>query len=722
MTRYGARTVHIGHHFFGAGNIGDDLMLDGFLACVRGRLDRLRLTCCTPHDRLPLRRRFPQVEWIEYTPQARRAAIQQADAWLGLGGSPFQTSDGDWFATHLAEEAAMCREASVPMHFLGVGVNDASALDRVDLQAVLQQAAGVWTRDARSARLLERRARVRAGGDLAHVYLADRTSPDPGIRSGLALCLRFHGNLGEPASALGELLADVPDPLHWLVQEVRPLPGCEHALYRHLPASLRSRCIPQAPDATGVSCDALLDAWPPFESLLSSRYHATLVAAWAGARIGVIALSDKLRGVAEDLGVALFEDVTRVDLGALKPVSSQTLMARVRAASDAVQGWLAALDALLPKARPAPGATRRPARHIAVICADSLGDLVLRQPLLEALLDAGHRVTLAARPATRRLAPFIDARLETLEIAVDPYRLDDPASMLDALEPFIRALSDHGLDAILSPQYNRTIIDEMVAVRIPRLPRIGLAPGVAPPLPPPSLALFRPDADAKPPFTVQVFTDLETHETEKNRTLLELGFDLSPSRSRPYVRRNSEAVAAGRRVLAGFGLRPGGYALFCPVGGVNVPRKAVPPRISVAVARRLRTRFDIPVLLTGIESERILLDDIQSRCREADIDAHLWIGEPATIGTLLGLIADARLYFGGDTGPMHLAAALGIPVAAVFGGGTWPRFTPVAEQVFVALHPLDCFGCAWRCIHDRVRCLEEISPDTVIEGIEGLLA
>jgi polysaccharide pyruvyl transferase WcaK-like protein len=39
--------VHFGHMFFGAGNIGDDLMLGGWLAALRASGQQLRLTCAT---------------------------------------------------------------------------------------------------------------------------------------------------------------------------------------------------------------------------------------------------------------------------------------------------------------------------------------------------------------------------------------------------------------------------------------------------------------------------------------------------------------------------------------------------------------------------------------------------------------------------------------------------------------------------------------------------
>ena len=61
------------------------------------------------------------------------------------------------------------------------------------------------------------------------------------------------------------------------------------------------------------------------------------------------------------------------------------------------------------------------------------------------------------------------------------------------------------------------------------------------------------------------------------------------------------------------------------------------------------------------------------------------------------LLGEARLYLGNDTGAMHLAAALGVPVTAVFGGGTWPRFVPAAVCGEAVVHPLPCFGCGWDC-------------------------
>jgi ADP-heptose:LPS heptosyltransferase len=115
------------------------------------------------------------------------------------------------------------------------------------------------------------------------------------------------------------------------------------------------------------------------------------------------------------------------------------------------------------------------------------------------------------------------------------------------------------------------------------------------------------------------------------------------------------------------------------------------------------------------------LNALVQSCAARDIEAKLWIGAADELGVLLGLIAEAKIYFGGDTGPMHMAAALGIPVATVMGGGTYPRFIPLAEKKYVGLNRLDCFGCGWGCRYDRPICIEDQRSPQVIQGIRALL-
>ena len=89
---------------------------------------------------------------------------------------------------------------------------------------------------------------------------------------------------------------------------------------------------------------------------------------------------------------------------------------------------------------------------------------------------------------------------------------------------------------------------------------------------------------------------------------------------------------------------------------------------------------------------------------------------------IVGLIHHSRGYIGRDTGPMHLAAALGKPVIGLFGGGHWPRFTPAATPSWVGVVNVPCKGCGWNCPFDESYCIKQIPAKAVRSAIDELEA
>jgi len=308
------KTVHIGHHFFGSGNLGDDFMLAGFLEALAGRtgggssgpLRRpARMTCCVPSPAGPLSRRFPEVEWRPYDEPSRRACIDECDAWLGLGGSPWQAAVSRWFADHLALEQRLCVEAGKPMYFLGVGGQDRAGMAEPGLRAAAEGAKAIWTRDAATAEALAgigASGKVRAAADLANLFF-EAHRPPPAADGRLTAVLNFD-YAGWPAMG-GALAALDRLPAReriWLAQEARALPGAERELFRGLPENDRARWSLILADDSAPSLARVLDRWPSGEWLLTSRYHATLAGAWAGSKAVVIATNEKLQGAAAEFG------------------------------------------------------------------------------------------------------------------------------------------------------------------------------------------------------------------------------------------------------------------------------------------------------------------------------------------------------------------------------------------------------------------------------------
>jgi len=306
--------IVIGPNFFGAGNFGDDLMLEGFLnQAPPGAID---VVAFTPHDIESQRRRFPAITWLPDDDAAREAALRNADVWLALGDTPFQLDSGPWMLDHLDRERERCLELNVPMAYLGVGCeSDAAAWDPRSSE-LLASAACVWTRDALSARYLADAAPVTAvetGADLAH--LAFEVGISPTLEKGLlGLLIAYEREGLVPARALDDLIDGRPGaPSRWLVQEGRHFPYTERWNYDALSASVQPQTALMPFDYSTDSLDAFLDNFGAPEIVISTRYHGTLVAAWQGSRVAVIARSAKLRGIAEDLDLPWIDAVASAD-------------------------------------------------------------------------------------------------------------------------------------------------------------------------------------------------------------------------------------------------------------------------------------------------------------------------------------------------------------------------------------------------------------------------
>jgi hypothetical protein len=299
--------IHLGHHFYGAGNLGDDFMLAGFLAAMRTIEPGATFSCCVPFPLPPLQRRFPGIDWRRYDPATRARCIQESDLWLGLGGSPFQHILSRWFVDHLVEEAEMCARETKPMFFLGIGVQTADELNLPDVRRICAQSAGIWTRDSTSAerlRALPAAPPVESAADLAHVLFRGNRPP-PAREGRVTLVPNFDYGLWPAQNAFLAALHSVPARERiWLAQESRELPGAERALHAALPGDERSRWQLIVPDRPGADLSDVLAAWPSGEWLLTARYHAALAGAWAGSRIVVISTNEKLRAASVELGAA----------------------------------------------------------------------------------------------------------------------------------------------------------------------------------------------------------------------------------------------------------------------------------------------------------------------------------------------------------------------------------------------------------------------------------
>ncbi len=345
---------------------------------------------------------------------------------------------------------------------------------------------------------------------------------------------------------------------------------------------------------------------------------------------------------------------------------------------------------------------------------DTIGDLVLRQPMYHALRDAGHELVLVVRPLVEHLAATLFPGVRTLVCHADPYVRDpDPhASDLDDIAQLAREADP---DMLLVAPFQWTRLEERLAFALPRAGKAML-----------SGRRFAHEEWGEPPpsgivASVRVDADEQTPEVEKNRRLASALLGVNKDLPRPRIEPASEHLAAARQHLDELGLRTGEYWVAC-VGESqwtavrNWPIEAW-SRALGAWAQSSGRRF----LLVGNELESASSRRVIEGMGEHASSAVSWSGvDPSDVGTLVGLVALSRGYVGRDTGPMHLAAALDKPVLAVFGGGTWPRFLPAASRSVSLAMRVPCFGCDWRCHLPESYCVKRVPEDEVHRAMEDL--
>jgi ADP-heptose:LPS heptosyltransferase len=116
------------------------------------------------------------------------------------------------------------------------------------------------------------------------------------------------------------------------------------------------------------------------------------------------------------------------------------------------------------------------------------------------------------------------------------------------------------------------------------------------------------------------------------------------------------------------------------------------------------------------------LDKIHAVMSAVNLKAYN-LGDKLSLGELMALFEMSSLFLGNDSGPMHLAAAIGTPVVALFGPGDDRRWGPLSPNSIVLRGQERCEDCRIKrkdC--DNFPCITLLSPKKVKEVIGELLA
>ncbi|MPZ13115.1 MAG: lipopolysaccharide heptosyltransferase II [Chloroflexi bacterium] len=151
--------------------------------------------------------------------------------------------------------------------------------------------------------------------------------------------------------------------------------------------------------------------------------------------------------------------------------------------------------------------------------------------------------------------------------------------------------------------------------------------------------------------------------------------------------------------------------------GASAPSRRYPSESFAKAARRLSIA-GFQVVLTGRGNERQQVAGIQERMGAPSFS----LAGQLDVGELAALLALAPVLISNNTGPVHIAAAVGTPVVDLYAL-TNPQHAPWRVSSRVLSHDVPCKNCYQSiCPEEHHHCLRLVSPEQVVDATLGLLA
>ena len=343
--------------------------------------------------------------------------------------------------------------------------------------------------------------------------------------------------------------------------------------------------------------------------------------------------------------------------------------------------------------------------HLLAVRLDALGDLLMTTPALRALKAhrAGRRLTLLTSPAgaeVARLVPEID----------DVIVYDAP--WVKATAPRVDSAPDHTMQArlrhdrfdaaVIFTVYSQNPLPAAMLCYLADIPR-----RLAHCHENPYQLLTDWVVDPEPARVVR-------HEVRRQLDLV-ASIGAVSADERLSLRVPDAAQQRITTVLAARGLEQRRWVLVHP--GATAASRRYPPERFAAAARRLARAAGYTVVVTGSDTERPLVDAV---VRALDVPAAALIGLP--LDEFAALVEAAPLLISNNSGPVHVAAAVGTPVVDLYAL-TNPQHTPWAVPHRVLFHDVPCKYCYKSvCPEGHNNCLALVEPADIVDAALALLA
>ncbi|RKY33038.1 MAG: lipopolysaccharide heptosyltransferase II [Candidatus Omnitrophota bacterium] len=343
--------------------------------------------------------------------------------------------------------------------------------------------------------------------------------------------------------------------------------------------------------------------------------------------------------------------------------------------------------------------TRSNFQRILIVRTDRIGDVLLSTPVIKALRDAypGAYLAMMVRPYTKEIIegnPYLD------EIIIYDKKAKHK-SWYNSLN-FTRVLRKKKFDLaiILHPTIRAHLLTFLSG--IPK--RLGY--------------------DRKMGF---LLTDKikhtkqrgEKHELDYNFDLLDhLGIKAEEKELHMPIKDASEKWAENFLKEEGI---PQNQKLLTIHPGASCPSKIWPPERFAEAADKLIDKYNFKTLIIAGPKDLPIAEKVAKNMRHQAVN----LAGKISVSQLASILKRSSLFISNDSGPVHIASALGIPVISIFGrnqrGLSSVRWGPIGEKARILHKEVGCIECLAHNCKKEFACLKAIGAEELINTAEELL-
>lgn len=335
-------------------------------------------------------------------------------------------------------------------------------------------------------------------------------------------------------------------------------------------------------------------------------------------------------------------------------------------------------------------------RKVLVRAVNWIGDAVMSTPALAAV-----RATFPAAEITLLANPLVGELLQghpAIDWVMMFYRKGEHRGVVGRLR-LARQLAQEKFDlAIILP-------NSFDSALIPWLARIPVRMGKA--------------SDGRSLLLTHRFHEVKVqdarHEVQYYRDLLS-SFGICAEQSVPQLATTLQEDDAAAVFLETNGIAPEDLVVGINAGASFGSAKRWYPERFAAVASRLSSSWGAKVVLFGGPDEQEIVSEIEHHLAGNCLN----LAGKTSVRQLMALVKRCNFFVSNDSGPMHIAAAFGVPLVAVFGPTDHAGTAPCSNKAIIVRHETSCAPCKLRVCPTDHHCMTDVTVEDVVQAAEML--